>query len=133
VQQWFDLSDPAAEDVTDAAQADVTQLPDLAHDEEREPYGDRAYWSEDSIPRVDEERRQGLRHVRAGEPVVGAPHHHRIGHRSVTCAEPPQHLPAAHLLPLLLQQSVRFSQMGSPPHLFFGSALQAVKVMHDAA
>jgi IS5 family transposase len=32
--------------VTDAAQADVTQLPNLMHGEERELYGDRAYWSE---------------------------------------------------------------------------------------
>jgi IS5 family transposase len=32
--------------VTDAAQADVNQLPNLVHGEERELYGDRAYWSE---------------------------------------------------------------------------------------
>ena len=33
--------------VTDAAQADVKQLPDLVHGEEKELYGDKAYWSED--------------------------------------------------------------------------------------
>jgi IS5 family transposase len=32
---------------TDAAQADVYQLPQLLHGGERELYGDRAYWSED--------------------------------------------------------------------------------------
>jgi len=31
---------------TDAAQADVTQLPALVHGTERAIYGDRAYWSE---------------------------------------------------------------------------------------
>ena len=31
---------------TDAAQADIHQLPALLHGEEREVYGDRAYWSE---------------------------------------------------------------------------------------
>jgi transposase, IS5 family len=31
---------------TDAAQADVNQLPDLIHGEERELYGDGAYWKE---------------------------------------------------------------------------------------
>jgi IS5 family transposase len=31
---------------TDAAQADVNQLPDLVHGEERELYGDGAYWNE---------------------------------------------------------------------------------------
>lgn len=31
---------------TDAAQADITQLPHLLHGEERALYGDRAYWSE---------------------------------------------------------------------------------------
>jgi transposase, IS5 family len=31
---------------TDAAQADVTQLPELIHGEEREIYGDGAYWKE---------------------------------------------------------------------------------------
>ena len=31
---------------TDAAQADVTQMAQLLHGEEREIYGDRAYWSE---------------------------------------------------------------------------------------
>src|SRR5262245_28632297 len=31
---------------TNAAVADVTQLPELLHGEEREIYGDRAYWSE---------------------------------------------------------------------------------------
>jgi len=31
---------------TDAAQADVSQLPDLIHGDEREIYGDRAYWKE---------------------------------------------------------------------------------------
>lgn len=31
---------------TDAAQADITQMPALLHGEEREVYGDRAYWSE---------------------------------------------------------------------------------------
>jgi transposase, IS5 family len=29
---------------TDAAQADITQLPDLIHGRERELYGDGAYW-----------------------------------------------------------------------------------------
>lgn len=32
---------------TDAAAADITQLPALVHGEERDLYGDRAYWSED--------------------------------------------------------------------------------------
>lgn len=32
---------------TDAAQADINQLPDLIHGEERELYGDGAYWRED--------------------------------------------------------------------------------------
>lgn len=31
---------------TDAAQADITQLPQLLHGEETALYGDRAYWSE---------------------------------------------------------------------------------------
>lgn len=31
---------------TDAAQADIHQLPDLMHGEERELYGDKAYWCE---------------------------------------------------------------------------------------
>jgi len=32
--------------VTDAAQADIKQLPQLLHGEERQIYGDQAYWSE---------------------------------------------------------------------------------------
>jgi len=32
---------------TDAAVADITQLPDLAHGQEREVFGDQAYWKED--------------------------------------------------------------------------------------
>jgi len=32
---------------TDAAQADINQLPDLVHGNERELYGDGAYWRED--------------------------------------------------------------------------------------
>lgn len=32
--------------VTDAAQADINQLPELLHGEEREIYGDKAYWCE---------------------------------------------------------------------------------------
>ncbi len=32
--------------VTDAAQADIKQMPDLLHGEEREVYGDQAYWKE---------------------------------------------------------------------------------------
>lgn len=32
--------------VTDAAQADIKQLPNLLHGQERELYGDQAYWSE---------------------------------------------------------------------------------------
>lgn len=32
---------------TDAAQADVTQMPELLHGEEREVFGDRAYWKEE--------------------------------------------------------------------------------------
>lgn len=32
---------------TDAAAADITQLPALLHGEEQDLYGDRAYWSED--------------------------------------------------------------------------------------
>jgi IS5 family transposase len=31
---------------TDAAQADLNQLPELVHGEERELYGDGAYWNE---------------------------------------------------------------------------------------
>lgn len=31
---------------SDAAQADITHMPTLLHGEEREVYGDRAYWSE---------------------------------------------------------------------------------------
>lgn len=34
-------------EVTDAAQADIGQLPHLLHGEERELYGDKAYWKED--------------------------------------------------------------------------------------
>jgi IS5 family transposase len=34
-------------EVTDAAQADIRQLPHLLHGEERELYGDQAYWKED--------------------------------------------------------------------------------------
>ena len=33
--------------VTDAAQADIKQMDDLLHGEEREIYGDQAYWKED--------------------------------------------------------------------------------------
>src|SRR5580692_4938075 len=32
---------------TDAAVADITQLPDLLHGQEREVFGDQAYWKED--------------------------------------------------------------------------------------
>jgi IS5 family transposase len=32
--------------VTDAAQADIKQMPDLLHGDEREVYGDQAYWKE---------------------------------------------------------------------------------------
>src|ERR1700752_3721132 len=32
---------------TDAAAADITQLPDLLHGQEREVFGDQAYWKED--------------------------------------------------------------------------------------
>lgn len=32
--------------VTDAAEADINQMPQLLHGDEREVYGDRAYWSE---------------------------------------------------------------------------------------
>ena len=32
---------------TDAAVADITQLPELLHGEEREVFGDQAYWKED--------------------------------------------------------------------------------------
>lgn len=32
-------------EVTDAAQADINQMPQLLHGDEREVYGDRAYWS----------------------------------------------------------------------------------------
>jgi transposase, IS5 family len=32
---------------TNAAVADITQLPDLLHGEEREVFGDQAYWKED--------------------------------------------------------------------------------------
>jgi transposase, IS5 family len=32
---------------TDAAQADINQFPDLLHGEERELYGDGAYWREE--------------------------------------------------------------------------------------
>ena len=33
--------------VTDAAQADIKQMPELLHGSEREVYGDQAYWKED--------------------------------------------------------------------------------------
>ncbi len=33
--------------VTNAAQADIKQMPELLHGEEREVYGDQAYWKED--------------------------------------------------------------------------------------
>ncbi|MFB3064526.1 MAG: hypothetical protein ACE1ZL_07495, partial [Gammaproteobacteria bacterium] len=33
--------------VTNAAQADIKQMPQLLHGEEREIYGDQAYWKED--------------------------------------------------------------------------------------
>ena len=45
--------------VTDAAQADIKQMPDLLHGEEREVYGDQAYWKE--ADREDFERR-GVRY-----------------------------------------------------------------------
>ena len=32
---------------TDAGVADITQLPDLLHGQEREVFGDQAYWKED--------------------------------------------------------------------------------------
>jgi transposase, IS5 family len=32
---------------TNAAVADITQLPDLLHGQEREVFGDQAYWKED--------------------------------------------------------------------------------------
>jgi transposase, IS5 family len=32
---------------TDAAAADITQLPELLHGQEREVFGDQAYWKED--------------------------------------------------------------------------------------
>jgi hypothetical protein len=32
--------------VTDAGQADIKQMPELLHGEEREIYGDQAYWKE---------------------------------------------------------------------------------------
>jgi IS5 family transposase len=41
--------------VTDAGQADIKQLPELLHGEEREIYGDQAYWKE--ADRQDFERR----------------------------------------------------------------------------
>ncbi len=45
--------------VTDAAQADIKQMPDLLHGEEREVYGDQAYWKE--ADREEFERR-GIRY-----------------------------------------------------------------------
>ena len=45
--------------VTDAAQADIKQMPDLLHGEEREVYGDQAYWKE--ADREEFERR-GVRY-----------------------------------------------------------------------
>lgn len=45
--------------VTDAGQADIKQMPDLLHGEEREIYGDQAYWKESD--REDFER-QGIRY-----------------------------------------------------------------------
>jgi IS5 family transposase len=45
--------------VTDAGQADIKQMPELLHGEEREVYGDQAYWKE--ADREDFERR-GVRY-----------------------------------------------------------------------
>lgn len=45
--------------VTDAAQADIKQMPDLLHGEEREVYGDQAYWKETDR---EEFERRGIRY-----------------------------------------------------------------------
>jgi IS5 family transposase len=45
--------------VTDAAQADIKQMPDLLHGEEREVYGDQAYWKETDR---EEFERRGVRY-----------------------------------------------------------------------
>lgn len=42
--------------VTDAAQADIKQLPGLLHGEERELYGDQAYWSEADRERFEAQK-----------------------------------------------------------------------------
>src|SRR5260370_766228 len=65
MQNWFNLSDPQAEDslydiesmrrfagivhsvsTTAANVSDIAQMPELLHGEEREVFGDQAYWSE---------------------------------------------------------------------------------------
>ena len=45
--------------VTDAAEADINQMPQLLHGDEREVYGDRAYWSERDRRLL---KRQGVRY-----------------------------------------------------------------------
>lgn len=45
--------------VTDAAQADIKQMPQLLHGEEREVYGDQAYWKETDR---EEFERRGVRY-----------------------------------------------------------------------
>lgn len=42
--------------VTDAAQADIKQLPALLHGDERELYGDQAYWSESDRERFEAQK-----------------------------------------------------------------------------
>jgi IS5 family transposase len=56
--------------VTDAAQADIKQMPDLLHGEEREVYGDQAYWKE--ADRQDFEA-QGVRYRVNRRPSPGRP------------------------------------------------------------
>src|SRR5260370_1299817 len=58
LQQWFNLSDPQAEDAIydseslrrfargEPGSADISQLPALLHGQEREIFGDQAYWKE---------------------------------------------------------------------------------------
>ncbi len=56
--------------VTDAAQADIKQMPELLHGEEREVYGDQAYWKEDDRHRFKE---RGIRYKVNRRPTVKTP------------------------------------------------------------
>jgi transposase, IS5 family len=61
---------------TDAAESDINQLVNLVHGEERELYGDRAYWCEGDRQRY---KGRGIRYriTRRGHPRAPLPNHWR--------------------------------------------------------